>query len=91
VDTALPDGSNYGFQVNNQRIVANRAFTDAHPDAAKLFSIMKLSSNDISAENLKMRDGEKSSKDIERHTDNWIKAHQKTFDSWIEAARQAAK
>lgn len=91
VDTALPDGSNYGFQVNNQRIVANRAFTDAHPDAAKLFSIMKLSSNDISAQNLKMRDGEKSYKDIERHTDNWIKAHQKTFDSWIEAARKAAR
>ena len=52
---------------------------------------MKLSSNDISAQNLKMRDGEKSYKDIERHTDNWIKAHQKTFDSWIEAARKAAK
>jgi glycine betaine/proline transport system substrate-binding protein len=91
VDTTLSDGSNYGFQANNQRIVANRAFTDAHPDAAKLFSIMKLPSNDISAENLKMRDGEKSFKDIERHTDAWIKAHQKTFDGWIEAARKAAK
>jgi len=90
VDTSLPDGSNYGFQANTQRIVANRAFVEANPAAAKLFSIMKLSSNDISAQNLRMRDGEKSAKDIERHTDAWIKANQATFDGWIEAALKAA-
>lgn len=91
VDTALPDGSNYGFQANDQRIVANKAFTDAHPDAAKLFEIMRLSSNDISAQNLRMRDGEDSSKDIERHTDAWIRANQAKFDGWVEQARAAAK
>ena len=91
VDTTLPDGSNYGFQANNQRIVANKAFTDAHPDAAKLFSIMQVSSNAISAQNLRMRDGEKSAKDIERHVDAWIKANQARFDGWIEAALQAAR
>jgi glycine betaine/proline transport system substrate-binding protein len=90
VDTSLPDGSNYGFQMNDQRIVANKEFTDAHPDAAKLFSIMRVSSNDISAQNLRMREGEKSAKDIERHADAWIRAHQEQFDSWIEAARKAA-
>lgn len=91
VDTRLPDGSNYGFQANTQRIVANRAFTDTHPDAAKLFSIMQLPSNDISAQNHRMRDGEKSAKDIERHTDAWIKAHQATFDGWIEQAMKAVR
>jgi glycine betaine/proline transport system substrate-binding protein len=91
VDTTLPDGSNYGFQANTQRIVANRAFVEANPAAAKLFSIMKLSNNDISAQNLRMRDGEKSAKDIARHTDAWIRANQATFDGWIEAALQAAK
>ena len=91
VDTTLPDGSNYGFQANTQRIVANRAFVEANPAAAKLFSIMKLSNNDISAQNLRMRDGEKSAKDIARHTDAWIKANQATFDGWIETAMQAAK
>lgn len=90
VDTALPDGSNYGFQANTQRIVANRSFVDANPAAAKLFSIMQLSNNDISTQNLRMRDGEKSAKDIARHTDAWIKANQATFDGWIEAALQAA-
>ena len=91
VDTSLPDGSNYGFQANTQRIIANKEFTDANPAAAKLFSIMKLSNNDISSQNLRMRDGEKSEKDIERHVDSWIKAHQKTFDGWLAEARKAAK
>jgi glycine betaine/proline transport system substrate-binding protein len=52
---------------------------------------MRVSSNDISAQNLRMREGEKSAKDIERHADAWIRAHQEQFDSWIEAARQAAR
>jgi glycine betaine/proline transport system substrate-binding protein len=91
VDTALADGSNYGFQANNQRIVANKAFTDAHPDAARLFAVMAISSNDISAQNLRMRDGEDSAKDIERHADAWIRANQATFDGWIDEAMKAAK
>ncbi len=91
VDTTLPNGQNYGFQANNQRIIANRQFAEANPAAAKLFSIMQLSANDISAQNLRMRDGEKSMADIERHTNAWIKAHQKTFDGWIQESRKAAQ
>ena len=53
VDTSLPDGSNYGFQANDQRIIANLEFAKANPAAAKLFSIMKVSANDISAQNLR--------------------------------------
>lgn len=91
VDTTLPDGSNYGFQANDQRIIANLEFAEAHPDAAKLFEIMKLSSNDISAQNLLMQQGEDSEEDIERHTDAWIKAHQDTWQDWLEQARAAAE
>jgi glycine betaine/proline transport system substrate-binding protein len=91
VDTSLPDGSNYGFQANVQRIVANREFTDANPAAAKLFSIMRVSSNDISAQNLRMRDGEASAKDIERHANAWIRANQAKFDAWIAEAMKAAE
>lgn len=91
VDTTLPNGQNYGFQANNQRIVANRKFAEANPAPAKLFSVMQISANDISAENLRMRDGEKSMADIERHADAWIKAHQETFDGWIQQSLEAAK
>lgn len=89
-DTALPDGSNYGFQVNNQQIIANKAWAEENPAAAKLFAIMELSANDISAQNLRMRDGEKSAEDIDRHADAWIKANQAKFDGWLEEARKAA-
>lgn len=90
-DTSLPDGSNYGFQANTQRIVANRAFAEANPAAATLFRIMKLSNNDISAQNLRMRDGENDEADIERHANAWIKANRTTFDGWLKQARAAAK
>lgn len=89
-DTALPDGTNYGFQVNNQRIAANREFAENNPAAAKLFSIMQVSANDISAQNLRMRDGEKSAADIDRHAEAWIKANQQKFDGWIKEALAAA-
>ena len=91
VNTALPDGSNYGFQANNQRIVANRAFAEANPAAAKLFEVMTLSANDISAQNLRMRDGENKPADIARHVSSWIQAYRSTYDGWLAAARAAAK
>ena len=91
VDTSLADGSNYGFQANDQRIVANLAFVKANPAAGVIFEIASLSSNDISAQNKRMRDGEKNAADIERHANAWIKGHQKTFDGWIAAAMKAAK
>jgi glycine betaine/proline transport system substrate-binding protein len=91
VDTALPDGSNYGFQANDQRIIANQAFAEANPAAAELFRIMRVSNNDISAQNLRMRDGEDSEADIEKHADAWIAANREKFDAWLEQARAAAE
>lgn len=90
VDTTLPGGDNYGFQANDQRIIANREWAEANPAAATLFEIMRLPTNDISAQNMRMRDGEESFEDIERHTDAWIASHQETFDGWIETAKRSA-
>ncbi len=91
VDTRLPNGSNYGFQANNQRIIANRKWVDANPAAAKLFSIMELSNNDISAQNLLMHNGENRNEDIEHHTRAWIESNRKTFEGWISQALKAAR
>ena len=90
-DTKLPNGKNYGFVVNKQQIVANKAFTDKHPDAGKLFELMQLPVGDISAQNHMMSQGQNKPSDINRHVDGWIKAHQKTFDGWLEQARAAAR
>lgn len=91
LDTKLPNGQNYGFVINTQRIVANRAFVEKNPAAGKLFEVMKLSVGDINAQNLRMRDGENKPADVQRHLDAWIKANQKTFDGWIAQALAAAK
>ena len=61
------------------------------PAAAELFKIMEVSNNDISAQNLRMRDGDDSEADIEKHADAWIAANREKFDAWLEQARAAAK
>ena len=91
LDTKLANGKNYGFVVNKQQIVANKDFTQKNPAAGKLFEVMQLSINDINAQNNRMAQGENSAADIDRHTEGWIKAHQKTFDQWLTQARAAAK
>lgn len=91
LDTTLPNGKNYGFPVNNEHIVANKAWTQANPAAAKLFAVMKLPLADVNAQNLRMHEGQGSSDDIDRHVDGWIASHQATFDGWVKQAAAAAK
>jgi glycine betaine/proline transport system substrate-binding protein len=98
--TSLPDnakantefnGKNLGFAVDNIGVVARNDFLAANPAAKKLFEVAKLDINDISAENKLITDGEKTSADIDRHVDDWIKAHQDLYNSWLAEARAAAK
>jgi glycine betaine/proline transport system substrate-binding protein len=98
--TSLPDnakantefeGKNLGFAVDNIGVVARNDFLAANPAAKKLFEVAKLDINDISAENKLIQDGEKTSADIDRHVDDWIKAHQDLYNSWLADARAAAK
>ena len=91
MDTTQPSGKNYGFVVNTQHIVANKAFVQNNPAAGKLFEVMQLSVGDINAQNLRMSQGESKRQDIDRHLDGWIKAHQSTFDGWIAQAMAAAR
>ena len=52
-----------------------------NPSARKLFEVAELDINEISAQNKKMREGEDSIDDIERHVDEWISENEETFDS----------
>lgn len=90
-NTQLPNGKNYGFQANQEQIVANRAFIEKNPAAAKLFEVMKLPISDINAQNLRMSQGANTQKDVEQHADGWIRVHQQLFDDWIAQARAAAR
>lgn len=91
VDTKLPNGKNYGFPVNTMHIVANKAWAEKNPAAAKLFAEMKLPLADINAENAAMHEGHASEADINGHVDGWIKGHQAEFDKWVQDAQAAAK
>lgn len=91
IDTKLPNGMNYGFPVNTMHIVANKAWAEKNPAAAKLFAIMQLPVADINAQNAIMHDGKASEGDIQGHVDGWIKAHQQQFDGWVNEALAAQK
>ena len=91
MDTKLPNGANYGFPVNSMHIVANKAWAEKNPAAAKLFAEMTLPISDINAENAAMHAGQNSEDDVNRHVDGWIKGHQAAFDKWVADAKAAAK
>ncbi len=91
VDTQLPNGANYGFPVNTMHIVANKAWAEKNPAAARLFAEMKLPITDINAQNARMHQGQSSEQAINAHVDGWIKAHQALFNKWIEDAKSAAQ
>ncbi len=91
MDTKLPNGANYGFPVNSMHIVANKAWAEKNPAAAKLFAEMTLPIGDINAENAAMHAGQNSEDDVNRHVDGWIKGHQAAFDKWVADAKAAAK
>ncbi|HDV5266837.1 TPA: glycine betaine/L-proline ABC transporter substrate-binding protein ProX [Salmonella enterica subsp. enterica serovar Typhimurium] len=91
IDTKLPNGANYGFPVNTMHIVANKAWAEKNPAAAKLFAIMKLPLADINAQNAMMHAGKSSEADVQGHVDGWINAHQQQFDGWVKEALAAQK
>ncbi|GLR10375.1 proline/glycine betaine ABC transporter substrate-binding protein ProX [Mixta theicola] len=91
INTQLPNGANYGFPVSTMHIVANKAWAEKNPAAARLFAEMKLPIADINAQNSRMHQGQSSEQAINAHVDGWIKAHQAQFDRWIDDAKAAAQ
>jgi glycine betaine/proline transport system substrate-binding protein len=90
-DTTLPDGRNPGFAVNKSRILANKKFLEGNPAARRLFELMKIPINDVSAQNERMHNGENKPKHILGHVKEWIAENKAEFDSWIEEALKAAQ
>ena len=85
------EGKNLGFAVDEVKAVLNKEFAEENPAALKFLSLVQITTDDESAQNLKMQDGENSAKDIERHAADWVAAHREQFDTWVAASRAAAK
>ncbi len=91
IEGAASDPLKLGFVVADIQIVANKEFLVKNPAAREFFKQFTLPLGDINEQNTKMQNGEKSSKDIDRHVQEWIKKNQSTWDGWLAAARKAAK
>jgi len=91
IEGAVSDPVKLGFVVSDIQIVANKKFIADNPAAQKFFELFTLPLSDINEQNTKMNEGEKSPKDISRHVDQWIEKNSDTWNSWLAAARAAAK
>lgn len=89
VDTSY-HGKNLGFAVDKVEAVLNRDFAKKNPAATKFLSLLQISSDDESAQNLKMHNGENKPADITRHANEWVASHRQQFDTWLQAARASA-
>ncbi|MBG0790463.1 MAG: glycine betaine/L-proline ABC transporter substrate-binding protein ProX [Desulfovibrionaceae bacterium] len=90
IEGAVSDPVKLGFVVSDIRTVANKKFLVNNPAAAKFLEEFTLPLSVINEQNTRMNEGEKSDKDIAKHVDEWIAAHQDTWNGWLDAARKAA-
>jgi len=90
VKGAVSDPVKLGFVVSDIQVVANKKFLEENPAAASFLKSFTLDLADINAQNTRMNEGEKSTKDIARHADEWIAANKDMWNGWLEAARKAA-
>ena len=79
-----------GFVPSSIRIVANNEFLEENPAARRLFELVQIDPQDIFEQNLRMRRGENTAADIERHAKQWIEANRAEVDRWLGEARSAA-
>lgn len=78
-----------GFWANDIRVVARNDFLRANPAAAKLFELVAIPIEDISAQSLAYERGADSEFDIRSAALRWIAANRDQVDTWLAAARAA--
>nr|WP_321258444.1 glycine betaine/L-proline ABC transporter substrate-binding protein ProX [uncultured Pseudodesulfovibrio sp.] len=90
IEGAVSDPLRNGFMVYDITVVANKKFLEENPAAATFLTNFKLTIGDVSAQNTRMNEGEKSDRDIAKHVDEWIANNQAKWDGWLDSARKAA-
>ena len=79
-----------GWPANDIRVVANRAFLEAQPPAARLLEAVEIPLDDILDQNARMVAGEGDFADIERQAAEWIATNAGRVGDWIERADPSA-
>jgi glycine betaine/proline transport system substrate-binding protein len=90
VEGCVDNPCEMGWEANDIRPVANKAFLDENPSVRALLENMTIPLGDIFAQNAKMNAGEDKPEDISRHASEWIAANQEVFDGWIKSAMDSA-
>jgi len=81
--------STTGLPLHDITTLANRAFLDANPSAAKFLDSVRIPLEDINAENLLIKHGESKEADVIHHAEEWVKKNRGQFDEWLKAASAA--
>lgn len=87
-DTSVA-GKNTGLLVDQIVVLANQEFLAANPAAKRLFELVQVPVEDVSAENDLIQQGEDKPEDIRRHAEEWVEKNQELFNSWVEEAQKA--
>ncbi len=91
LEGAVSNPTKMGFVVSDINIIANKKFMDKNPELKAFFAAFSLPLSDVNEQNTKMKNGEKSQADINRHVDQWIAKNKKQWNDWLELARTAAE
>lgn len=89
--TKLANGKDYGFEVNSQHVVANKAFVDANPAAGKILRTRQdrcQRRQRAEHAHARRREGRRGHRSPRRGLDQ---GQPETYDGWLEQARAAKK
>jgi glycine betaine/proline transport system substrate-binding protein len=87
---AVSDPLTMGFAANDIQAVANTAFLEANPAAARLFELIEIDLLDISEMTFRFIQGEDSDAAVAAMASEWIEANRDVVDGWLAEARAAA-
>ena len=91
VEGAVSNPLTMGFIANDIDVVANNAFLDENPAAAKLFEVASIPLEDITEMTARINAGENSDEEVMAMAGEWVAEHQERVDGWLEQARAAAQ
>ena len=80
---------NTGWSSADYFISANKKWLAENPAARKFLEMIRMSIVDRVNQNIAMKQGEDSEREVQRHATDWIERNKNLFESWLDQARMA--
>lgn len=81
-------GKNLGFPVDRMVVLANEQFAKQNPVASKFMGLVEIPTEDVSAQNQLMQQGEDTPEEIRTHAREWVENNQEMFEGWLAEAQE---